>query len=70
MSHDISREGFQRAILKMIERKFVSIENPMSPSAQIQDLMDRQRGKGKKNDNMISTEKYYLYLGIFSTTTR
>ena len=24
MSHDISREGFQRAILKMIERKFVS----------------------------------------------
>ena len=63
MSNDISREGFQRAILKMIERKFVSIENPMSPSAQIQDLMDRQRGKGKKNDNMISTENILFILG-------
>ena len=66
MSHDISREGFQRAILKMIERKFVSIENPMSPSAQIQDLMDRQRGKGKKNDNMISTENILFILGDLS----
>ena len=35
----------------------------MSPSAQIQDLMDRQRGKGKKNDNMISTENILFILG-------
>jgi len=63
MGHDISREGFQRAILKMVERKFISIENPMSPSAQIQDLMDRQRGGRKKHDNMISTENILFILG-------
>ncbi|MBW7876404.1 MAG: AAA family ATPase [Candidatus Cloacimonetes bacterium] len=62
VGHDISREGFQRAILKLIERKVVSIENPMSPGAQIQDLMDRQRGK-KKQDNTLSTEKILFILG-------
>ncbi len=64
IGHDISREGFQRAILKMIERKVISIENPMSPGAQIQDLMERQRGGGKKKqDNSISTEKILFILG-------
>ena len=62
IGHDISREGFQRAILKLVERKTVAIENPMSPSAQIQDLMDRQRGK-KKQDNNLSTEKILFILG-------
>ncbi|PCJ16358.1 MAG: hypothetical protein COB02_16480 [Candidatus Cloacimonadota bacterium] len=61
--HDISKEGFQRAILKLIERKHVSIENPMSPSAQIQDMMDKQRGKGNRQDNMVSTENILFILG-------
>ncbi|MCJ8345145.1 AAA family ATPase, partial [bacterium] len=61
--HDISREGFQRANLKLIERKHVSIENPMSPSAQIQDMMDKQRGKGNRQDNVISTENILFILG-------
>jgi ATP-dependent Clp protease ATP-binding subunit ClpX len=63
IGHDISREGFQRAILKMIERKFISIENPMSPSAQIQDLMDRQKGSRKKQEHMISTENILFIMG-------
>ncbi|MCO4783836.1 MAG: AAA family ATPase [Candidatus Cloacimonetes bacterium] len=61
--HDISREGFQRAILKLIERKQVSIENPMSPSAQIQDMMDKQKGKGNRLDNVLSTENILFILG-------
>lgn len=63
IGHDISREGFQRAILKMIERKFISIENPMSPSAQIQDLMERQKGGKRKQENMISTENILFIMG-------
>ncbi|MBT3785361.1 AAA domain-containing protein [bacterium] len=63
IGHDISREGFQRAILKMIERKFISIENPMSPSAQIQDLMERQKGGKRKQESMISTENILFIMG-------
>lgn len=63
IGHDISREGFQRAILKMIERKFISIDNPMSPSAQIQDLMERQKGGKRKQENMISTENILFIMG-------
>lgn len=64
MGHDISREGFQRAVLKLIERKLVSIDNPMSPASQIQEAMDRQRGiEPDPNANMISTEKILFILG-------
>jgi len=65
IGHDISREGFQRAVLKLIERKHISIEDPMSPASQIQDLMDQQRGvsgKGKRKST-ISTENILFILG-------
>ncbi len=62
--YDISREGFQRAVLKLIERKFVSIDNPMSPASQIQEVINVQRGGGtKKQENMISTEKILFIVG-------
>ena len=62
--HDISREGFQRAVLKLIERKLVPIDNPMSPASQIQEAMDRQRGiESDPNSNMIGTEKILFILG-------
>ncbi|MFH1135835.1 MAG: AAA family ATPase [Pseudomonadota bacterium] len=64
IGHDISREGFQRAVLKLIERKYVSIDNPMSPASQIQEVMDRQRGlKPDPMANTISTEKILFILG-------
>ncbi|MBF0474379.1 MAG: AAA family ATPase [Deltaproteobacteria bacterium] len=64
IGHDISREGFQRAVLKLIERKYVSIDNPLSPSSQIQEVMDRQRGiSGKQQEHMISTEKILFVVG-------
>ena len=64
IGHDISREGFQRAVLKLIERKLVSIDNPMSPASQIQEAMDRQRGvEPDPMANMISTEKILFILG-------
>jgi len=62
--HDISREGFQRAVLKLIERKQVSIDNPFSPAGQIQEAMDRQRGlEPSVSENTISTEKILFILG-------
>ncbi|MBU2648272.1 AAA family ATPase [bacterium] len=64
IGHDISREGFQRAVLKLIERKLVPIENPYSPSVQIQELMNRNReNKGKNLESMISTENILFLLG-------
>jgi ATP-dependent protease Clp ATPase subunit len=64
IGHDISREGFQRAVLKLIERKLVAIDNPMSPASQIQEAMDRQRGvEPDPMANMISTEKILFILG-------
>ena len=64
IGHDISREGFQRAVLKLVERKMVSIDNPMSPASQIQEAMDRQRGiEPDPMANMISTEKILFILG-------
>ena len=63
IGHDISREGFQRAVLKLVERKFVSIDNPMSPASQFQEVMDRQRPSGKKQKNMVSTEKILFIVG-------
>ena len=64
VGHDISREGFQRAVLKLIERKLVGIDNPFSPASQIQEAMDRQRGiEPDPMDNMISTEKILFILG-------
>ncbi len=62
--HDISREGFQRSVLKLIERKLIPIDNPNSPMSQIQELMERQQGqKNEKKDNMISTENILFILG-------
>jgi len=64
VGHDISREGFQRAVLKLIERKQVPVDNPYSPASQIQEVMDRQRGvESQKSENMISTEKILFILG-------
>ncbi|MCP4147027.1 MAG: AAA domain-containing protein [bacterium] len=64
LGHDISREGFQRAVLKLIERKFVSIENPMSPASQFKDTFAKGRGKDpRKQKNMISTERILFIVG-------
>lgn len=64
IGHDISREGFQRSVLKLIERKLVSINNPLSAASQIQEAMDRQRGvKSEKKENMVSTENILFILG-------
>ncbi|MEW6263048.1 MAG: AAA family ATPase [Thermodesulfobacteriota bacterium] len=64
IGHDISREGFQRAVLKLIERKLVPIDNPYSPASQIQEAMNRQRGiEPEPLANMISTEKILFILG-------
>jgi endopeptidase Clp ATP-binding regulatory subunit ClpX len=63
MGHDISREGFQRAVLKLIERKFVSIDNPYSPVSQFKEAIRQQGGRGKNQDNMISTEKILFIVG-------
>jgi len=58
---DVSREGFQRAVLKLIERKYVSIENPYSPVSQFKEAI-RQTTKGRKQD-IISTEKILFIVG-------
>jgi ATP-dependent Clp protease ATP-binding subunit ClpX len=64
VGHDISREGFQRSVLKLIERKLVPINSPFSPVTQIQDMMDRQmKTKSNKQDNMVSTENILFILG-------
>ena len=62
IGHDISREGFQRAVLKLIERKQISIENPYSPAIQLQELRNKDKNKEKK-DNLISTENILFILG-------
>jgi endopeptidase Clp ATP-binding regulatory subunit ClpX len=62
--YDISREGFQRSVLKLIERKLVPINNPLSAASQIQEAIDRQRGKKTdKQESMISTENILFILG-------
>jgi ATP-dependent Clp protease ATP-binding subunit ClpX len=64
IGHDISREGFQRAVLKLTERKYVSIDNPYSPASQFQEVMNRQRRvPDRKQKNMISTEKILFIVG-------
>ena len=62
--HDISREGFQRSVLKLIERKLVPINNPYSAAAQLQDVIEQQRGeKSSKQESIISTENILFILG-------
>jgi ATP-dependent Clp protease ATP-binding subunit ClpX len=64
VGHDISREGFQRSVLKLIERKLVSIHNPLSPAGQIQEMISLGKGKkGPGTDNMVSTENILFVLG-------
>lgn len=64
VGHDISREGFQRAVLKLIERKFISIENPMSPASHFKDSFGRGPGKDpRKQKHMISTERILFIVG-------
>ena len=64
IGHDISREGFQRAVLKLIERKYISIENPMSPASHFRDTFTKGRGKDlRKQKNMISTERILFIVG-------
>jgi len=63
VGHDISREGFQRAVLKLIERKHISIDNPYSPVSQFKEAMRQQHGKAKFQENMISTEKILFIVG-------
>ncbi len=64
IGHDISREGFQRSVLKLIERKVVPIDNPYSPIHQIQEVMDRQRKTpSDSKGNMVDTENILFILG-------
>ncbi|MCP5104962.1 MAG: AAA domain-containing protein [bacterium] len=64
VGHDISREGFQRAVLKLIERKFISIDNPMSPASQFKDTFSRGKSKDpRRQKNMISTERILFIVG-------
>lgn len=65
IGHDISREGFQRSILKLIERKLIPIENPYSPAAQLQELMEKRQPQDEtgKKDSMVSTENILFILG-------
>lgn len=64
IGHDISREGFQRAVLKLVERKYVSTDNPYSPVAHFKEAMRQQGGRAARNqDNMISTEKILFIVG-------
>ena len=64
IGHDISREGFQRSVLKLIERKLVPIDNPYSPASQIEEAMARQQGrKPPKKEKMVSTENILFILG-------
>jgi ATP-dependent Clp protease ATP-binding subunit ClpX len=64
IGHDISREGFQRSVLKLIERKLVSIHNPLSAAGQMQEMISLGKGKkGPKPDNMVSTENILFVLG-------
>ncbi len=64
IGHDISREGFQRAVLKLIERKQISVEDPMSPAGQISEFMQQQRGGADgKRKGSISTENILFVLG-------
>lgn len=60
---DISREGFQRTVLKLMERKLVPVDNPLSPVSQIQEAMSRSRGGPVKKDKMINTENVLFILG-------
>jgi endopeptidase Clp ATP-binding regulatory subunit ClpX len=61
--HDISREGFQRAVLKLVERKYVSIDNPMSPVSQMREVMNQRGAAHRKRESMISTEKILFIVG-------
>ena len=64
IGHDISREGFQRSVLKLIERKLVPIDNPYSPASQIREAMAQQQGKKVVNqEKMMSTENILFILG-------
>lgn len=64
IGHDISREGFQRSVLKLIERKLVPINSPFSPVYQLQEMMDRQmKSQSDSQDNLVSTENVLFILG-------
>ena len=63
IGHDISREGFQRAVLKLIERKYISIDNPYSPVSQFKEAIRQTGPKARKQENMISTEKILFIVG-------
>lgn len=62
VGHDVSREGFQRSVLKLIERKNVSIYSPYSPAAQLREITDKGR-KTDKQKHMVSTENILFVLG-------
>ncbi len=63
IGHDISREGFQRAVLKLIERKYVSVDNPMSPISQMREVMSQRGAAHRRRESMISTEKILFIVG-------
>jgi endopeptidase Clp ATP-binding regulatory subunit ClpX len=62
IGHDISREGFQRAVLKLIERKYVPIDNPMSPASHIKETLIKGKDP-RKQKNMLSTERILFIVG-------
>ncbi len=62
--HDISREGFQRSVLKLMERKLVPINNPYSAVSQMEELAERGRHRpGSEQDRMIATDNILFILG-------
>lgn len=63
IGHDISREGFQRAVLKLVERKYVSVDNPMSPVSQMREVMSQRGAAHRRRESMISTEKILFIVG-------
>jgi endopeptidase Clp ATP-binding regulatory subunit ClpX len=63
IGHDISREGFQRAVLKLVEWKYVSVDNPMNPVSQMREAMSQRGAAHRQRESMISTEKILFIVG-------
>jgi len=64
IGHDVGGEGFQRSVLKLVERKAVPIDNPYSAVHQLREFMDQQQGRrGSRHEHMVSTENILFILG-------
>ncbi len=64
IGHDIGGEGFQRSVLKLVERKAVPMDNPYSAVHQLREFMDQQQGRRSgRQEHMVSTENILFILG-------